>query len=279
MLEMEKGINHITNKEGFMKEKEKVALVTGGARGIGKAICTRLARSGMKVVVADVQAELAEETSRELNEAGYSSVAYRVDLSSTDEIHQMFAYVKETFGGLDVLVNNAGIQIRCASVNFTEEDWDRICGVNLKAQWTACQCAARMMLPKGKGKIICIASGTATRATSQRSPYNITKAAVEGLARALGNEWARYGIYVNAVSPGWTGTEMVKDGLKVGIIDESEILPMMPIRRFLKPEEIANTVNFLASDESDGIVGQTIYCDGGGSIRCIPEPDFSLEIK
>ena len=262
-----------------MSEQERVALVTGGARGIGKAICERLAGSGMTVIVADVQGKLAEETSREIREMGGMAQAYQVDLSSTQEIRQMFSYVEETYGRLNVLVNNAGIQIRCPSVNFTEENWDKICSVNLKAQWIACQCAARMMLPEGSGKIVCIASGTATRATSQRSPYNITKSAIEGIARALGNEWARYGINVNAVSPGWTGTEMVKDGLKVGIIDESEILPMMPIGRFLRPEEIANTVNFLVSDEASGIVGQTIYCDGGGSIRCIPEPDFPLEIE
>lgn len=262
-----------------MEEERKIAIVTGGARGIGKAISRRLAMSGMTVLIADIQAETAKETSDELNREGFDTSAYQVDLSKTEEIHQMFAFVEKEYGKLDVLVNNAGIQIRCPSVNFTEENWDKICSINLKAQWTACQCAARMMLPRRSGKIICIASGTATRATSQRAPYNITKSAVEGLARALGNEWARYGINVNAVSPGWTGTEMVKDGLKVGIINEGEIVPMMPIGRFLRPEEIAGTVNFLASEEAGGIVGQTIYCDGGGSIRCIPEPEFPLEIE
>lgn len=257
----------------------KVAIVTGGARGIGRAICERLAKDGAKIVIADIQEEVARNTSNEMNAAGYETTYYQIDLSKTEEIQGLFDYTVEKFGTVDILVNNAAIQIRCASVNFTEANFDKIYNINLKAQWIACQCAARIMLPKGKGAIVCIASGTATRATSQRVPYNTTKAAVEGLARALGNEWARYGVRVNGVSPGWTATEMVKDGLKAGIINDEEILPMMPIARFTKPEEIANTVNFLASDEASGIVGQTVYCDGGGSIRCIPEPEFPLIIE
>lgn len=256
----------------------KVAIVTGGARGIGKAICKRLGEAGVKVVIADVQQELAKETSRELNERGLETVPYVIDLSRHEEIPVMFEHVVGMYGTVDILVNNAAIQIRCPSQDFAVENWDKVCDINLKAQWIACQCAARIMLPKRAGAIVCIASATATRATSHRAPYNITKAAVEGLARALGNEWARYGVRVNAVSPGWTGTEMVKDGLKMGIIKDEEILPMMPTGRFMEPVELANTVNFLVSDEASGIIGQTIYCDGGGSIRCIPEPNYELSV-
>lgn len=261
-----------------MMNQGKVAIVTGGARGIGKAICKRLAEDQAKVVVADVQQGLAEETSREFNALGFETIPYAIDLSRHEEIPAMFEFVVKELGTVDILVNNAAIQIRCPSQDFSVENWDKICNVNLKAQWIACQCAARIMLPKRSGAIVCIASATATRATSHRAPYNITKAAVEGMARALGNEWARYGVRVNAVSPGWTGTEMVKDGLKLGIIKDDEILPMMPTGRFMEPAELANTVNFLVSDEASGIIGQTIYCDGGGSIRCIPEPDYELSM-
>jgi len=251
--------------------KGKVAIVTGGARGLGKAIAYRLASEGVKVVIVDILEDLANDTCREFSALGYETVAIKVNLREVDEINQMVDFAVDKYGTVDVLVNCAGIQIRNASVNFTEAEWDAINDVNLKAQFFASQAAGKIMLKKGKGSIICISSGTAIRYTSRRSPYNITKAAVNALAGSLGNEWARYGVRVNAVAPGWSATDMVKDGLKAKVITEDEILPMVPVNRFMEPSEIADTVCFLASDESTGIVGQTIYVDGGGSLRCIPE--------
>lgn len=263
-----------------MKTKQgKIALVTGGSRGIGKAISQRIAEDGATVVIADVLYENAVEACEELKAKGLDAIPYKVDLSSTDEIIEMFEFIKEKFGTIDILVNNAAIQIRGASVNFKECNWDKVCDINLKSQWLTCQYAGKMMLKNGYGKIVCIASGTASRSQSQRAPYTITKSAVEGLARALGNEWARYGLNVNAVSPGWTLTQMVQDGINKGLVKPDEILPMVPLARFMDPVEVANAVNFLASDEASGIVGQTLYCDGGGSIRCNNEPDFPLEIE
>jgi NAD(P)-dependent dehydrogenase (short-subunit alcohol dehydrogenase family) len=251
--------------------KDKVAIVTGGARGIGKAIVKRLASEGTKVVIADILVDVANDTCKEFIELGYDTAAIKVNLREINEINKLVDFTVNKYGTVDVLVNCAGIQIRKASVNFTEEDWDAINDVNLKAQFFASQAAGKIMLEKGKGSIICISSGTAIRFTSRRSPYNITKAAVNALAGSLGNEWARYGVRVNAVAPGWSATEMVKDGLKSKVISEDEILPMVPVSRFMEPSEIADTVCFLASDESTGVVGQTIYVDGGGSLRCIPE--------
>lgn len=263
-----------------MKVKEgKIALVTGGSRGIGKAISQRLAEDGATVIIADILYEAAVETCNELNALNLKTVPYQVDLSSSEDIANMFKYIKETYHTIDILVNNAAIQIRGASVNFLEENWDKVCDINLKSQWLTCQAAAKIMLKNGYGKIVSIASGTACRAQSQRAPYTITKSAVEGLARALGNEWARYGINVNCVSPGWTLTQMVQDGIDKGLVKPDEILPMVPLGRFMDPAEVANAVNFLASDEASGIVGQTLYCDGGGSIRCNNEPYFPLEIE
>ncbi|MCG8338159.1 MAG: SDR family oxidoreductase [Proteobacteria bacterium] len=258
--------------------KDSVAIVTGGARGIGKAIVNRLASEGVKVVIADILEDAAEETCAEINNAGYTGVAYKVNLRQVSQINKLVDFAVETYGTVDILVNCAGIQIRNATVTFSEEDWDAINDVNLKAQFFACQAAGKIMLEKGKGSIVCISSGTAMRYTSRRSPYNITKAAVNALAGALGNDWARYGVRVNAVAPGWSATEMVKDGLRLGVIEEKDILPMVPVNRFMEPSEIADTVCYLASDESSGIVGQTIYVDGGGSLRCIPEKnDFAYD--
>jgi NAD(P)-dependent dehydrogenase (short-subunit alcohol dehydrogenase family) len=251
--------------------KGKVAIVTGGARGIGKAIVKRLASEEVKVVIADILEDVANDACKEFNEAGCDTAAFKVNLRELNEINQLVDFTVEKYGTVDVLVNCAGIQIRKASVNITEEDWDAINDVNIKAQFFAAQAAGRIMLEKGKGSIICISSGTAIRFTSRRSPYNITKAAVNALAGSLGNEWARYGVRVNAIAPGWSATDMVKDGLKLGVIKEDDIIPMVPVNRFMEPSEIADTVCFLASDESSGIVGQTIYVDGGGSLRCIPE--------
>jgi NAD(P)-dependent dehydrogenase (short-subunit alcohol dehydrogenase family) len=181
------------------------------------------------------------------------------------------AFVEGRYGSVDVLVNCAAIQIRGEALDFTEESWDKISDINLKAVFFACQAAAKRMIPKGTGSIVCLSSGTSIRYTSVRSPYNITKAAVNALTGALANEWARYGVRVNAVAPGWCATQMVMDGVKMGYVSEAEIMSMVPINRFMEPREIADAVCFLASDEASGVVGQTLFVDGGGSLRLAPE--------
>ncbi len=256
----------------------KVAIVTGGARGIGKAIVNELASRNVKVIAVDVLEDQVSETADECKANGYDVTALGADLRDMSALDKIVDFTVDTYGTVDILVNVAAIQIRRASVNFTEDEWDFINDVNLKSQFFLAQKVAKVMLPKGKGSIICISSATSTRFTSRRVPYNVTKAAVNALAGALGNEWARFGVRVNAIAPGWNATEMVKDGLKAGIINEGEILPMMPVNRFMEPSELANVVAFLASDMSSAIVGQTIYADGGGSIRCINESnDFAYD--
>jgi len=262
-----------------MKDLEgKVAIVTGGARGIGKAIVKELASRNVKVIAADILEDQVMETAKECKEDGFEVTAIKTDLRKMEDLDKLVDFTVETYGTIDILVNVAAIQIRAASANFTEEDWDFINDVNLKSQFFLSQKAGRVMLEKGKGSIICISSATATRFTSRRVPYNVTKAAVNAMAGALANEWARFGVRVNAIAPGWNATEMVKDGLKMGIINTDQILPMMPVNRFMEPYELANVVAFLASDMSSAIVGQTIFADGGGSIRCINETnDFRYD--
>ncbi len=256
----------------------KVAIVTGGARGIGRAIVEELTSRGVKVVAADILAEQLETTVGEIKAAGGDAKAYAVNLRNIEELDGLVDFAVKEYGTVDVLVNCAAIQIRCASANFSEDDWDFISDVNLKSQFFLAQKAGKVMLEKGKGSIIMISSATASRYTSRRVPYNVTKAAVNALAGALGNEWARFGVRVNAIAPGWNATEMVKDGLKAGIVKADQILPMMPVNRFMEPYELANVVAFLASDISSAIVGQAIYADGGGSIRCINETnDFAYD--
>lgn len=249
----------------------KIAIVTGGSRGLGKAIAEKLLTEGMTVVIADILERELREVVGEFLARGLKADIRVADLGKVKDIQGLIDYAVETYGSLDVLVNNAGIQIRKPAVDFVEADWDRLMGINLKAFYFASTAAARVMIPKGSGSIICISSANSTEYTSRRSLYNISKAAVNGLVGTLGVEWARYGIRINAVAPGYVETAMVRQGIEDGIIDLEEILTILPIKRMLRPEEIANTVSFLASDAASGLVGQTVFVDGGWSKNGLPE--------
>jgi NAD(P)-dependent dehydrogenase (short-subunit alcohol dehydrogenase family) len=251
--------------------QDRVAIVTGGSRGLGKAIAAKLLGEGMTVVIADILEAELNATVREFTERGLKADGFVADLGRVSDINKLVDYAARKYGSLDVLVNNAGIQIRKPAVEFEEADWDKLIGINLKAFYFAATAAARVMIPKGRGSIVCISSANSTEFTSRRSLYNISKAAVNGLVGTLGVEWARYGIRINAVAPGYVETDMVKQGIRDGIINLEEILTILPIKRMLKPEEIAEAVSFLASDAASGIVGQTLFVDGGWSKNGLPE--------
>lgn len=249
----------------------KTAVVTGGSRGLGKAIAAKLLEEGMTVVIADILEPELTATVEEFSERGFKADGFVADLGVVADINKLVDYAVRKYGTLDVLVNNAGIQIRKPAVEFEEADWDRLIGINLKAFYFAATAAARVMIPKGRGSIVCISSANSTEFTSKRSLYNISKAAVNGLVGTLGVEWARYGIRINAVAPGYVETDMVKQGIRDGIINLDEILTVLPIKRMIKPEEIAAAVAFLASDAASGVVGQTLFVDGGWSKNGLPE--------
>lgn len=249
----------------------KIAIVTGGSRGIGREIAAALLKEGMTVVVADILEEELKATVGEFKAQGLNADFFVADLGKVSDIRKMVDYTVEKHGTLDVLVNNAGIQIRKWAVEFEEADWDKLMGVNLKAYYFASTAAANIMMKKGGGSIICISSANSTEYTSKRSLYNISKAATNGLVGTLGVEWARFGIRINAVAPGYVETDMVKQGVKDGIINLEELLTVFPVKRMMRPQEIANAVCFLASDEASGIIGQTIFVDGGWSKNGLPE--------
>ncbi|WHH59369.1 SDR family oxidoreductase [Petroclostridium sp. X23] len=255
-----------------MKNLEgKIAIVTGGAKGLGKAMAKRLLEEGVTVVIADILEDEMKNTVEEFKSQGYEADYFLVNLESVQQISNMMDYVVKKYGTLDILVNNAGIQIRKWAVDFEEAEWDKLMGINLKALYFASTAAAKVMIPKGKGVIVCISSANSTEYTSKRSLYNISKAAVNGLVGTLGVEWARFGIRINAVAPGYVATDMVKQGITEGIINIDEILTIVPGKRLLETEEIANAVCFLASDDSSGMVGQTLFVDGGWSKNGLPE--------
>lgn len=251
--------------------KGRISIVTGGARGLGKAMAERLGKEGATVVIADIDVPSMEKTVAEMNEAGYPTEGYRIDLTKTEEIDAMIDHVAKKYGRIDILVNNAGINIRQWATEYKEEDYDFLMDLNLKSYYFASRAAARYMKQQGGGAIVCTSSGNSERFTTKRTPYCISKAAVNGLVAAFGNEWGRFNIRINAVAPGYIYTDMVRQGIAEGIIDEKAIMSVLPNKRFLAAEEIANAVVFLASDEASGINAQTLFVDGGWNKNGLPE--------
>lgn len=244
----------------------KVALVTGAARGIGFGIAEKFAAEGARVVMADVLENGADAAARIGNGAEF----YRIDLRSRDAIFQMADAVHEKYGHIDVLVNCAGIARPCPSLQLSEEVLDEVIDINMKAPFFCCQAVGRYMRKAGGGSIVNISSGNTRMINVGRLPYGITKGAVNLMTEQLGAEWAMYGIKVNAIAPGWIRTEMVETPLKKGILNADEILSVSPVERFGKVEEIASLACFLACEESDYIVGQVIFADGGWNLGIMP---------
>ncbi len=246
--------------------KGKVALVTGGARGIGYGIAQKYIAEGARVVVADVL-DSGRETVQKLGEA---ASFYKIDLRERAAIFEMADWAYKQYGHLDVLVNCAGVARPVPTLKLSEETLDEVIDINLKAPLYCCQAVGQYMRRQGGGSIINISSGNSRMINVGRTPYGITKGAVNLLTMQLGAEWAMYNIKVNAIAPGWIETEMVKKPLNSGILDAKKILSVSPIGRFGKVEEIASLAVFLACEESNYIVGQVIFADGGWSMGIMP---------
>lgn len=245
----------------------KVALVTGGARGIGFGIARKYAMEGARIVIADV---LEQEGTEAAKKIGEQASFYQIDLRSRKAIFEMADWMHEKYGHIDVLVNCAGIARPCPTLKLSEEVLDEVIDINMKAPLFTCQAVGKYMRRDGGGSIINISSGNTRMINVGRVPYGITKGAVNLLTQQLGAEWAMYNIKVNAIAPGWIRTEMVERPLKKGILNEKEILSVSPIGRFGKVEEVANLACFLACEESDYIVGQIIFADGGWNTGIMP---------
>lgn len=248
--------------------EQKIAIITGGARGIGKGIAARYVAEGAVVVIADV---LPEEGGRTAAELGSQAVYYQIDLRSREEIFAMADEVHETYGRIDILVNCAGIARPCPTLLLTEEVLDEVIDINMKAPLFACQAVGRYMRRDGGGSIVNISSGNTKMINVGRVPYGITKGAVNLLTKQLGAEWALYNIKVNAIAPGWIRTEMVEKPLRSGLLNAEKILSVSPIGRFGTVDEIGSLAVFLACEESNYIVGQIIFADGGWSAGIMPD--------
>lgn len=236
----------------------KVALITGAAQGIGKAIALAFAREGATVAVNDVSRGLLDVTAEEIRGSGIESLALVADTSSKPEVEAMFRRVAEELGRLDILVNNAGITRDALLHKMTEEQWRRVIDVNLTGVFFCLQAGANIMR-EGGGSIINISSDARFGNVGQ-SNYSASKAGVIGLTRTAARELARKNIRVNAISPGPINTEMLHAVPEKAM---EKLLSSVPMGRVGTVEELSELVLFLASDRSPYITGQVINCDGG----------------
>lgn len=246
----------------------KTAIVTGGARGIGFGIARKYAQEGARVIIADILEGEGKEAAGKL---GNQVEFYQINLRNRGDIFTMADTVHGKYGPIDILVNCAGIARPCPTLKLTQEVLDEVIDINMKAPLFCCQAVGEYMRRDGGGSIINISSGNTRMINVGRTPYGITKGAVNLLTRHLGAEWAIYNIKVNAIAPGWIRTEMVEKPLKSGILDEKKILSVSPIGRFGRVEEVASLACFLGCGESDYIVGQIIFADGGWNTGIMPD--------
>ena len=240
--------------------KGKVALFTGGSRGLGKAMAIGLAKAGADVAV--VGRQLDQGVIDEIAAQGVRGKFYEYDLANVDGIAALVGEVNKDFGHIDILVNNAGVQSRHKAVDFPKSDWDFVLNVNLNAVFFLCQEVGRLMLAQGKGKIINIASLLSFQGGLTVPAYAASKGAVAQFSKSLSNEWASQGINVNCIAPGYMATEM-NTALIADATRSRQIMDRIPAGRWGKPEDMVGAVVYLASDASDYVNGSTITVDGG----------------
>lgn len=240
----------------------KIALVTGGGQGIGVAIIRRLAADGAHVIVADIQAETADQCAQDICAENNTATAMTCDIANADEVAKMAAQIQSRFKRLDILVNNAGILAAAKWADLDEATFDRNVAVNFKGPYLMTKMLLPLMRPTGQGAIVNMSSTFAFDHVSSFGLYSAIKSAIASFTVSLAKEEARYGIRVNAVAPGSIDTEMnqsLKDNPKM--LDR--VMALTPLRRLGHPYEIAATVAFLASQESSYITGQIVRVSGG----------------
>jgi 3-oxoacyl-[acyl-carrier protein] reductase len=241
--------------------ENKVALVTGSARGIGRAIAETLASRGASLVIADLRAELAAVTAQEIaSSTRQRTLAVAVDVVKSDSVKAMVDRVLAEFGRLDILVNNAGITRDNLIMRMEEADWDLVLDINLKGAFNCSKAVVRTMMKQRYGRIVNIASVSGLAGQAGQANYSASKAGLVGMTKALARELGSRQITVNAVAPGFIPTDLTKD-LPTELKDAS--LKMIPLGRWGSPQEIAAAVAFLASDEAAYITGHVLSVDGG----------------
>ncbi|MEW6013848.1 MAG: 3-oxoacyl-[acyl-carrier-protein] reductase [Candidatus Zixiibacteriota bacterium] len=240
--------------------ENKTALVTGSARGIGKAIAYRLGTEGAKVVISDVLFDLASATAEEFRRAGFESHAVKADVTKADDVASLVEETVTRFGTLDIVVNNAGITRDTLLLRMSEADWDLVLNINLKGAFLMTQAAAKVMIKQRSGRIINISSVVGRMGNAGQANYASSKAGLLGLTKSAAKELASRGITVNAVAPGYIATEMTE---KLSDAAKEAFLNNIPLKRPGTPDDIAGVVAFLASEDAAYLTGQVIGVDGG----------------
>lgn len=247
--------------------KKKVALITGGASGIGRATAMLFAREGAAVVIADINVQSGEEVVQEIKSAGGKALFVPCDVTQAEDCQRAVEAAVTTFGGLDILFNNAGIIRRADVLHTTEAEWDRVMEVNVKSIFLMSKYAIPQMEKRGGGAIINTSSGWGLKGGGNAVSYCASKGAVTNMTRAMAIDHGRQGIRVNAVCPGDTDTPMLRNEARQLGQPEQEFMAeaaARPLGRYGTPEEIAEAVLFLASDAAGYITGAALVVDGGG---------------
>ncbi|MFC1805232.1 3-oxoacyl-[acyl-carrier-protein] reductase [Candidatus Omnitrophota bacterium] len=243
-----------------MRLKDRVALVTGGARGIGRTIALLFAREGADVVVADINLEEAKNTASEVEGAGRKSLALDLDVTNQAKVQEAINKILDKFTKVDILVNNAGITRDGLLLRMQEADWDAVINVNLKGTFNCIKSVSKAMVKQRSGKIINIASIIGIIGNPGQANYAASKAGIIALTKTAAKELASRNIMVNAVAPGFIQTDMTS---KLPEELKQKMLGAIPLAKFGSAEDVANLCLFLASQDSDYITGQTIVIDGG----------------
>lgn len=242
-----------------MRLEGQVAAVTGAGQGIGRSIARTLAKEGAAVVVSDISAKAAYQVARDITDSGGTATSLKVDVTIPHEARSLTTRAVESFGALDILVNNAGVYPSAPILDITEEQWDFVLAVNLKGAFLCSQPAVSHMITRRKGAIVNISSGDAKMRTTGNAHYAAAKAGVISLTRTLACETAPYGIRVNAVAPGWIGTDTLLNASNRW----KDAMEKIPVGRLGTPEDVAQAVLFLVSDVSSYITGEVLDVNGG----------------
>ena len=243
-----------------MRLKDKVALVTGGARGIGQAIAMTFAKEGADIVVADVNLEIAQKTASEIEALGRKAMALEMDVTSYEKVEEGINKILDKMGKVDILVNNAGITKDNLLLRMSQADWDAVINVNLKGTFNCIKAVTRPMIKQRSGKIISIASIIGLMGNPGQANYAASKAGIIALTKTVAKELASRNINANAVAPGFIQTEMTA---KLPEDIKKKMMEAIPLAKLGTPQDVANVCLFLASEESNYITGQTITIDGG----------------
>ncbi|MBU0503450.1 MAG: 3-oxoacyl-[acyl-carrier-protein] reductase [Candidatus Omnitrophota bacterium] len=243
-----------------MRLKDKVALVTGGGRGIGRQIALTLAQEGADIVIWDVNLQEAEKACVDIQALGRKTLSAQVDVTDYVKVEEAINKILDKFTKVDILINNAGITRDNLLLRMSQQDWDAVLGVNLKGTFNCIRAASRVMIKQRSGKIVSIASIIGIIGNPGQANYSASKAGIIALTKTAAKELASRGINVNAIAPGFIQTDMTAK-LSEGV--REKMLAAIPLARMGSPADVASACLFLASQEADYITGQTIVVDGG----------------